>query len=584
MKINKTKLLFIATLLFLALPLILTPGNAGAVDIKSDGARLNANGGWDLPTDLGSCPNAVALGDSSQFSRNSCAAIVFPNYTDSTACSSAPDSTWRSVCSIAAGDQTACEAAGGTWWDTSTLDATGGGTSCTNGLYGMDGTEESCTAVGGTFATACGSAFHAGAVDVTYPGYSAGYSTASTDQCLRCHNNITQYNRNAIRWKQDYVLTGHKNMLRKVAGTGGTTNLGGPDWTSTNSDARFGYADVAGAVPYADDLSSAYYVYGGWYRNKVEAKLERVAASPESPRTVTTGDYTCGDCHATGWNTAGVTLLQPDNGAPGITNNWAYDGVQCDRCHNLNSNAEFDDTWPNSHHGPVAEDDESTELCFHCHEQSGVEPFQVLVSPSATDMTAFSNFTGHYRSNQFLNSPHARFEGTHGEVVGGTYESHFGALAGGANGGCVRCHDVHISAVDPDVLDPNSTMSNIKSAATCGTTCHSYIDLSKTNHPMGPGTPLDGNLGTAKGKMFACTTCHMGPGTVHLFRINTDPNYSPFVSGQNVAATYVEEAGSTYPAVGMSLDLACGQCHGGSEATTSAGGASFRVGTACHTG
>jgi hypothetical protein len=92
--------------------------------------------------------------------------------------------------------------------------------------------------------------------------------------------------------------------------------------------------------------------------------------------------------------------------------------------------------------------------------------------------------------------------------------------------------------------------------------------LNGIKHPVGPGTPLDGDLTTNKGRMMACVTCHMGAigPENHLFRINTDPNYTPFptaaqfAAGQTTAITYDEDG---YAAVGMSLDLSCGQCHGG---------------------
>ena len=46
------------------------------------------------------------------------------------------------------------------------------------------------------------------------PGNQA--SSVGGDQCLRCHRNDTQWNSNAGRYVDSYLLTGHKNMARKV--------------------------------------------------------------------------------------------------------------------------------------------------------------------------------------------------------------------------------------------------------------------------------------------------------------------------------------------------------------------------------
>lgn len=76
---------------------------------------------------------------------------------------------------------------------------------------------------------------------------------------------------------------------------------------------------------------------------------------------------------------------------------------------------------------------------------------------------------------------------------------------------------------------------------TCSLSCHSN-KLNNINHPTGPGTPLADSL-TDQGKVAACVTCHVGPGMIHPFRINTDATV--------ILTGYVD------------LDHACGQCHGG---------------------
>jgi cytochrome c553 len=107
----------------------------------------------------------------------------------------------------------------------------------------------------------------------------------------------------------------------------------------------------------------------------------------------------------------------------------------------------------------------------------------------------------------------------------------------------------------------------------------------------------------------SCVVCHMaaaqtgGTGQLHFLRINSDPNYytfptatqyySGFGSGQlapfNTYAstwngsleTYTDGNGATqtYPAVGLDVDIACGQCHTGNDGNTNTYGI-VPVGTA----
>ena len=110
------------------------------------------------------------------------------------------------------------------------------------------------------------------------------------------------------------------------------------------------------------------------------------------------------------------------------------------------------------------------------------------------------------------------------------------------------------------------------------------------NHPKSAGTPFDNTL-----YEDSCAVCHMATQAVengdqvsmpaHLWRINTDASYKTFptadqFNGTNGATqdrtaqiapeTYVKSDGTftTYAkAVWVDLDLACGQCHGGSLGT-----------------
>src|SRR5512135_1049699 len=58
MKISRMNLLFIATLLFLAIPLVFA-GNAGAMSLSDGAVQNGVTQNWNMPADMGWCyPNA----------------------------------------------------------------------------------------------------------------------------------------------------------------------------------------------------------------------------------------------------------------------------------------------------------------------------------------------------------------------------------------------------------------------------------------------------------------------------------------------------------------------------------------------
>jgi hypothetical protein len=169
-------------------------------------------------------------------------------------------------------------------------------------------------------------------------------------------------------------------------------------------------------------------------------------------------------------------------------------------------------------------------------------------------------FPSHPHSNQFLNSPHARFTGKWSEIATGRYaDRKYGSgwmtmgEAVGTGNGCTGCHEVHTSIVAGEK----------PFRAEC-TECHGDNSFGIL-HPKGAGTPFEG---VEHEPMKPCLTCHM-PGGLHLFRINADKDYSTFPMPQAMAAN---TAASTAPdgdfanAVWVDLDAACGQCHGGGAA------------------
>jgi len=155
----------------------------------------------------------------------------------------------------------------------------------------------------------------------------------------------------------------------------------------------------------------------------------------------------------------------------------------------------------------------------------------------------------------------------------------------GKSGGCTVCHDVH---KDPDTLPRfPGDRPGVESCVSCHDgqgTYNATTGVTTVNagfkHPEGTGTPLDDEN--------PCAVCHM-PGGQHLFRINVDPSYSTMPASLGHCAIDTATActsnsacpgagdscvltglantapeGSYTQAVWNDLDMACGQCHGGS--------------------
>jgi hypothetical protein len=339
--------------------------------------------------------------------------------------------------------------------------------------------------------------------------------------------------------------------------------------------------------------------------------------------------YSCAGCHTTGYEANNfVTTKQPYLSYPQITSqitgSWDVDGIVCARCHN--SGTITDDAyraglgWGSylnfSNHDRNAPGAQRTSLCIECHNST-----QDKADPAGQLKTAATGagFSGHIIGNQFLNSTHARFTGTSGQVgTAANYGStHFtdgdacriiktgvtstsgqqvygvkssadcAALVatyaadsytwteGTAQGSCVTCHDVHQSIV-PEV----GAAEPLKME--CGINCHatgSYgKNIYKMMHPTTAGTP--GGFAEAAGNVSeACVICHMAvfspEGSTHLpphlWRINTSESYNTFpTSAEWSAGTKIANTapdGTYTNAVWVDLDLACGQCHGGSAGT-----------------
>jgi hypothetical protein len=500
--------------------------------------------------------------------------------------------------------------------------------------------------------------------------------------CLHCHSSVTQYNGPAERWKDSYLKTGHKNMLRKV--TAGK-NWAGPDEHGVitgYTSAATGPLDFSAATAKISGVDRPLlYIFGDWMA-PAPAGLDVIVdmGLALGAKYNGTSNYSCAACHTTGWSnsTAGLCSLsskttsatctaaggtwypmigvqgigtpnftpaEPADSFPGITftgaGKWNLEGIQCGRCHNAAVGKVVDtqiaaSAYPSTHvtnggMGALADGVGRTNLCFGCHQSipktnngTGLDadlrhPENIPVKNTAAEPAYVPEFNGHVIGNSFLNSPHARFTGnivpnplgkydledTTGNDDGNAskYDSKFqgytcwqsatssspaktmivngaikeiktktdceklygaGAWRSDTQGTCSTCHDVHNSLF----VEEQREAAHRK---VC-TDCHNKsLSVKTINHPYRGGTPLDAP-GADK-----CVICHMPRATssgfpMHLWRINTDANYSTFPTATQfgIGAPATRKIANATPdgtytnAVWVDVDYACGQCHGGS--------------------
>ncbi len=299
--------------------------------------------------------------------------------------------------------------------------------------------------------------------------------------CLRCHNSTSQNNGYAERWKETYLKTGHRNMLRKV--TAGKNWAGPcPEGQTPNEAGLCVYAsDGTNSINWANGTihvdgsdRELFYIFADWMAPNPTA----VYANPAGG--MVTNGYNCASCHATGWSdpaaglcsksskltsadctgaggtwypstgVQGVVGEEPQKSFPGITGitgNWDQDGILCSRCHAA--------TWPAVYSGTTAitaTHDSSaaiggaatTKLCFGCHQSLAtdyatgdkiLDPVQIPTGAGHGANWA-REFNGHVIGNQFLNSPHGAFKGAvvpnslgkYDLVSGGIFGTTFGDI------------------------------------------------------------------------------------------------------------------------------------------------------------
>jgi hypothetical protein len=241
--------------------------------------------------------------------------------------------------------------------------------------------------------------------------------------CLHCHSYGPQANGPAERFKDSYLKTGHKNMLRKV--TAGQT-WGGPDGATYTAYAAGTINFAAGTAQVGGVDKPLLYLFGDWMAPAPAGLDVVVDMGATGAKYNGTSNYSCASCHTAGWGTnatdnaglctpytskttqsacatAGGTWypaigvqaigitdylgLQPGASFPTVSSflgagNWDLEGIQCGRCHNATypvvsatqiAASQYPTTYVtatgmgNIPAGPAAMT-YSTSLCYGCHQ------------------------------------------------------------------------------------------------------------------------------------------------------------------------------------------------------------------------
>lgn len=304
--------------------LLLGTGAASAAPLyEDDGAVQSATGGWDMPQSSAGLGIGTCAPDPTQLTRPDCEGLRL-NAASSGACTGLGGSwTTGSVCNDNVNtNEAACEAAESRLWNAAT-------NICAVTMKGYNRNEAVCLNLGGTWAagspgTCRGSWVFPASSSYDPPLLSATGSSSGGpgDQCLRCHNSITEWNSTRIRDVEKFLMTGHKNMGRKV--TPGIPWAGptGDEYVADSTGALFDWDHgTLGGDPVA-------WIYADW-----------LTPLPRAVKNIPGQSYSCGRCHMTGWQNVSDSTMEPEASFPGIranvnvTGSWDLYGITCSRCH-----------------------------------------------------------------------------------------------------------------------------------------------------------------------------------------------------------------------------------------------------------
>jgi hypothetical protein len=636
----KTKLLFIAAFLVLALPMVFM-GNADAIQYNKDGAVLNPTTGlWELPAVF--CTGVSAAYETTgNYAANPGTAVIRSDKNGGNCGTGVSYITYflsQPACTTEATDGACCRAAGYQWRS--------------GGSYG-------CYSRAWNYSTDTGES-------ASSPKNFQGVLYGSTDYraCLKCHNKYymdTAFGGGSHTVRRgdpvaQYVKASHKNASRKIpsgltAGQGlanvyldsngtdehfgifpylpaGAAQTAGPYGTATKYNLRRvdwvngKIEDTTGGLKnLPTDVYTEWYWEFGYYGEDPERGVYNAAVSANGKPSGGSSMTACFRCHATGYVglAAPDTTKEPERSFTGISWNgtttyssgtrpgkvnlannlatrvlgttfntratnaygaWDEYGVVCAKCHNAfdgghnngsnSTNATNPDVGlnlPGSSDNVRVAGAKVNAVCGQCHIRASSSDWTVTLSTATPDniLTNRANVgTGHpnYHGTDFLNSPHARFTGTYGQVTDTTkYDSAFFT----SFGGCTGCHNPH-GSVRETLLDATlmggaskTAAEGIEEDATCAA-CHnvprgSAGAIATINHPTNSSDVA--LYGEAPGDTAdPCVTCHM-PSARHLFRITLDTNYT---TTQPTLFT-TKPDGSLTEAVWVDLKSACGQCH-----------------------
>jgi predicted CXXCH cytochrome family protein len=399
--------------------------------------------------------------------------------------------------------------------------------------------------------------------------------TGNRAGCLECHNSVSQRNTYAERWKDDYLLTGHKNMLRKV--TPGK-NWAGPDgqiYTGAASEQTIDF--TAGTATGSYGTKTLMYIFGDWMAPAPDGLDTVVDMGGGVAKYNGTSTYSCAACHATGWSNAaagvcnqsskttqtacesaggtwypstgvqGTTGAEPLASFPsytsGITGTWDLDGIQCTRCHAVTFPAV---TGTSTHETPDILDGQNvTNICFGCHQGipktangTGADndltfTGKIPVKNTATAPAYVPEYSGHVIGNQFLNSPHARFTGTITPNKLGKYDlttNNKSQYASTFNGWICRSGTggVGSGSILKTYVNPSTGAAEIiKTSADCSTAGGQWV-------------ASGGSSATVPTTQGSCTTCH----DVHQSTVPEVGAKEPFV--RECTTCHVDQV-ATYP-------------------------------------
>ena len=167
-------------------------------------------------------------------------------------------------------------------------------------------------------------------------------AVSSHVQCLECHGQ-TPYH--SAPDKSSYLLTGHRNILRKVTPGKPWAGPDGVIYTADGSGNPINW--TTGRITVSGSAYPLFYIFGDWMAPALDYVCDK-GGGKATTNVATGGGYTCARCHTTGYAATGSSgvgsngATEPSASFPtitsGITGYWWFDGIQCERCHKDDTN------------------------------------------------------------------------------------------------------------------------------------------------------------------------------------------------------------------------------------------------------